>query len=64
MDLGIAGKVALVTGASQGIGLGIPAGRMGAVEEVAAAAAFLCSVPAAHLTGTALLVDGGLTRST
>jgi 3-oxoacyl-[acyl-carrier protein] reductase len=41
----------------------IPAGRLGAVEELAAAVVFLCSVPAAYITGTSLLVDGGLTRS-
>lgn len=38
---------------------GIPAGRIGRVEEFAAAAAFLCSEPAAYITGTTLLVDGG-----
>jgi 3-oxoacyl-[acyl-carrier protein] reductase len=41
----------------------IPAGRLGTVEEFAAAAAFLCSGPASYITGAALLVDGGLTRS-
>ncbi|MCW2960662.1 MAG: family oxidoreductase [Thermoleophilia bacterium] len=41
----------------------IPAGRLGTVEEFAAAATFLCSAPASYITGTALLVDGGLTRS-
>jgi 3-oxoacyl-[acyl-carrier protein] reductase len=41
----------------------IPAGRLGTVEEFAAAAAFLCSAPASYITGVALLVDGGLTRS-
>jgi len=41
----------------------VPAGRMGTVEELGAVAAFLCSVPAAYVTGTALLVDGGLTHS-
>lgn len=41
----------------------IPAGRLGTVQELAAAAVFLCSVPAAYITGTSLLVDGGLTRS-
>jgi 3-oxoacyl-[acyl-carrier protein] reductase len=41
----------------------IPAGRLGTVEELAAAAVFLCSVPAGYITGTTLLVDGGLARS-
>jgi 3-oxoacyl-[acyl-carrier protein] reductase len=41
----------------------IPAGRLGTVEEFAAAAAFLCSGPAAYITGTTLLVDGGAARS-
>lgn len=41
----------------------IPSGRLGAVEEFAAAAAFLCSQPAAYITATTLLVDGGAARS-
>jgi 3-oxoacyl-[acyl-carrier protein] reductase len=41
----------------------VPAGRLGTVEELAAAAVFLCSQQASYITGTALLVDGGLTRS-
>ena len=41
----------------------IPAQRLGTVEELAAAAVFLCSQPAAYINGTAILVDGGLTRS-
>ena len=41
----------------------VPAGRLGRPEELAAAAAFLCSDRAAYITGVALLVDGGLTRS-
>ncbi|MDX6697728.1 MAG: 3-oxoacyl-[acyl-carrier protein] reductase [Solirubrobacteraceae bacterium] len=41
----------------------VPAGRLGTVEEFAAAAAFLCSAPASYVTGTALAVDGGLLRS-
>jgi 3-oxoacyl-[acyl-carrier protein] reductase len=41
----------------------IPAGRLGTVEEFAATAAFLCSAPAAYITGTTLLLDGGATRS-
>jgi 3-oxoacyl-[acyl-carrier protein] reductase len=41
----------------------IPAGRLGTAEEIAAAAAFLCSERASYITGVALLVDGGLARS-
>ena len=41
----------------------IPAGRLGKVEEFAAMAAFLCSERASYVTGTAVLVDGGLTQS-
>lgn len=41
----------------------VPAARLGTPEEVAAAAAFLCSTPAGYVTGQSLLVDGGLTRS-
>jgi 3-oxoacyl-[acyl-carrier protein] reductase len=41
----------------------IPAGRMGKVEEFAAAGAFLCSQPASYITGTMLRVDGGASRS-
>jgi 3-oxoacyl-[acyl-carrier protein] reductase len=41
----------------------VPAARLGTVDEVAAAAAFLCSEPAGYVTGTALAVDGGLAQS-
>jgi 3-oxoacyl-[acyl-carrier protein] reductase len=41
----------------------VPIGRLGTVEELAAAVVFLCSRQAAYITGTTLLVDGGLTRS-
>ena len=33
------------------------------VEELAAAAVFLCSAPASYITGTTLLVDGGVSAS-
>jgi len=39
----------------------IPMGRPGGAEEMAAAAAFLCSAEAAYVTGQTLFVDGGLT---
>jgi 3-oxoacyl-[acyl-carrier protein] reductase len=42
----------------------IPAGRLGTVDEIAAAGAFLCSAPASYITGQALAVDGGLMQAT
>lgn len=42
---------------------GIPAQRYGDPTEFGAAAAFLCSGPAAYITGVALRCDGGLVRS-
>jgi 3-oxoacyl-[acyl-carrier protein] reductase len=42
---------------------GVPAGRLGTPEEMAAAAVFLCSERASYVTGEAVRVDGGLTRS-
>lgn len=42
---------------------GIPAGRVGTVEEMAAVAAFLCSDRAGYVTGEAIRVDGGMTHA-
>ena len=42
----------------------VPAGRLGRPDEMAAAAAFLCSERAAYITGTALAVDGGSLHAT
>ncbi|OPZ85505.1 MAG: 3-oxoacyl-(acyl-carrier-protein) reductase FabG [bacterium ADurb.Bin429] len=44
----------------QGLLRGIPAGRFGTPEDVAALAAFLASPAAAYITGQAISVDGGL----
>ena len=41
----------------------IPLGRWGRVEDVAAAALFLCSPAASFITGTVLVIDGGQTTS-
>ena len=41
----------------------IPAKRLGSIEDMGAAAAFLCSDRAGYITGTTLLVDGGVTVS-
>ena len=41
----------------------VPAARLGQAEEIAAAAAFLCSEPASYVTAQALAVDGGLMKA-
>ena len=41
----------------------VPAGRAGEPEEMAAAAAFLCSTRAAYITGEAIRIDGGAARA-
>jgi 3-oxoacyl-[acyl-carrier protein] reductase len=38
---------------------GIPAGRVGTIEEFGAACAFLCSAQASYITGQNFMVDGG-----
>lgn len=49
--------------AAEAVGRAVPAGRLGTVEEMGAAVAFLCSARAGYITGETLTIDGGLTRS-
>ena len=51
-----------IEAAQAGAAMQVPIGRLGTPEELAAVAAFLCSGPASYVTGTTVLVDGGLTR--
>lgn len=44
-------------------GASVPVGRLAEPAEIAAAVAFLCSVRASYITGTSLLVDGGIVRA-
>lgn len=41
----------------------IPARRLGSVDELAAAATFLCSAQASYITGSTIVVDGGMLHS-
>lgn len=54
---GITPEEALVLQANE-----VPMKRLGKPEEIAAAIVFFCSQPAAYVTGTSLLVDGGMTK--
>ena len=60
-------RVAIVTGAGKGMTSRsdyekqTPMARIAKAEEVAAAAAWLCSDAASYVTGAVLPVDGGMT---
>ncbi|MES2272264.1 MAG: SDR family oxidoreductase [Pseudomonadota bacterium] len=51
------------TAAAAALDATIPVGRQGRSEEIAAAAAFLCSTRASYITGQLVMVDGGLVGS-
>lgn len=42
------------------VGKGVPLGRIGAPEDIAGAALFLCSKGGAYVTGCILPLDGGI----
>jgi 3-oxoacyl-[acyl-carrier protein] reductase len=54
---------ALYEGDKTAAAAGIPAGRIGTVEEMAAVASFLCSTRASYVTGEAIRIDGGFTHA-
>ena len=61
---GLAEQIAARTGSTpeevlQGTRAGVPLGRMGTDEEIAAVVVFLCSELASNVTGVAWSVDGG-----
>jgi NAD(P)-dependent dehydrogenase (short-subunit alcohol dehydrogenase family) len=75
LDLGIQGRRAIVCGSSHGLGRACAAVVVNSIDadraaraaegiaaaEFGAARAFLCSAPAAYITGQDILVDGGIT---
>jgi 3-oxoacyl-[acyl-carrier protein] reductase len=45
------------------VGRRVPLGRVGEPADLAALVTYLCSAPAAYITGQTIAVDGGLARS-
>jgi NAD(P)-dependent dehydrogenase (short-subunit alcohol dehydrogenase family) len=74
MDPDLTGRVAVVTGAFRGIGLGVlttvapemmqlTTGRLAEPQEIADTVAFLVSPHAASTTGTEVVVDSGMMKA-
>jgi enoyl-[acyl-carrier-protein] reductase (NADH) len=57
LSVGLDGRIAIVTGASEGLG------RFGEAHEFADLVAFLCSERAAYITGTTINFDGGMSAT-
>jgi 3-oxoacyl-[acyl-carrier protein] reductase len=65
MDLGLEGveNLGSLEAANEVARRDTPVAPLSTVEERAAAATFLCSTPASYITGSTLIVDGGLSRA-
>ncbi len=60
IDTGFLARTGLSDEEIEGFAAQVPLGRFGSSDEVAAAAAFLLSTDASYITGTELVVDGGM----